>query len=143
MIDFEKTVTNALNRTIAKRYLLKLDEKDIVEIRFDEFCLKLYYSRYEYELNICYYFTQSEIHANLDGILVALGCNKEDIPRFLFMSDETIMEKYLREYLNLINIFFDQLCDTRLIKKIILDHKLLPDYYYQQRDIEKFRKTKN
>ena len=143
MIDFEKTVTNALDKTITKRYLLKLDEKDIVEIRFDEFCLKLYYSRYEYELNICYYFTQSEIQVYLDSILVALGCGKEDIPHFLFMSDETIMEKYLREYLNLVNKFFDQLCDTRLIMKIVLDQKLLSDYYYQQRDIEKFRKTKN
>lgn len=108
MINFFEVVTQAFAKTCKEKYEITLIDNKIIKVIFEKFAIILYYSKYEFELGVNYCINGKEY--SLDHVLLNLKCDSKLIPSFKFMTDDEIMEKYLCEYIELINHFYNQLC---------------------------------
>lgn len=107
MLNIIEVIADTFQRICKYNYAIDLISNNIVRVAFEKFALVLYYSDYEYELIVNYAHNDEEY--SLNKILLALGCDKKNIPAFRFMSNENIAREYLKEYVLLINNYYTKL----------------------------------
>ena len=116
---------------IAKECLTKMNHKtvgiktepNIVIASFGAFDIGIFYSKFEYEVGFSFSCCNQSVQGGLSFALSAAGCPQGNLPEFLFMSDEQIMQDYIMAYLVLVDEYYNTLNDTALIQQRIKNIK--------------------
>ena len=87
-------------------------EPNIIIASFGRFDIGIYYSSFEYEVGFNYFCCSKKIRKGLSFALLAAGCPQEQLPKFVNMSNEQIMQEYIMAYLTLVDEYYDFLTDT-------------------------------
>ena len=110
---------------IAKKCLTKMNHKpvgiktesSILIASFGAFDIGIYYSQFEYEVCFSFSCCNQVVPGGLSFVLLAAGCPQENLPKFLFMSNEQTMQDYIMAYLVLVDEYYNTLSDTALIQQ--------------------------
>ncbi len=118
-MDFKNTVLKCAKKMQhSPLKISELEDNVVISLDYNKFKVIVYYSIYEFEIGFNYYLIIKEKYINLIDVFLALGCREEDLPAFMMMSNESIMEKYLDMYFGLVDKYFEQMQDTKVIDKL-------------------------
>lgn len=116
-IDFKKVVTACAEILKHRKFEINIEKENIISLKLENFSIRIFYSAYEYEADIAYLINSENLQLDIDSVLLAAKCREVDLPKFLYMSNESIMAEYIQAYLNLVDKYYDELNQTENILK--------------------------
>lgn len=121
-IDFIKVVTACAETLKHSKFEIKIEKENIISLKFENFSIRIFYSAYEYEVDFAYWINSKNLQLDIDSVLSAAKCREFDLPKFLYMSNESIMAEYIRAYLNSVDKYYDELNQP---ENILKNYKLI------------------